>query len=740
MDLKSILSKAPKEERKLYWALTIESGWVQAGIWDINQNKAEVAATSPATAWETDEELIGACDTALSSAVQHLTEESPEPEDTVFGLNSTWVSEGNIKQEYLEKIRKICQKLSLKPVGFVVLPEAISHLLKSEEGSPLSAIVLGVGKDTLEVSVFKLGNLAGVSQIARSVSIVDDVSEGLARFAGGEAFPSRFVLYNGKEGELEEVKQALINVSWEETGKIKFLHTPKVEIIAPERKILAVCLAGASEIADVSGVIAKKPEEEIEEPEPPEEIQNIRLPERKVTPEELGFAIGEDVSKTQPMSAATPATAPTAAPAPARMPVVGVSTPGKVSFKGLLSKIHIPAFLKNLEVPTLPSPKIPGTPNKKVFTYGLGFLAILVVVGFAAWWFLPKATVTIYVAPQNLEEKVEILVSLDASSVDFSQKMLPGKTYKTSVSSEKTASTTGTKTVGEKAKGTVQIQNGTASAISLAAGTTLFATSDLKFTLDSAVTVAAAVSPSSPGTATANLTASDIGAEYNLAGNESFRVGNYPKSEVDATASADFSGGSSQQISAVSEEDLDTLQEDLTQELLDKADGEFSGKVSADEVFVSSASTHEVSDKTFSAKVGDEANTLKLNLTLDVTGVAVSKQALTDFAKEALKEKVPQGYVLRDSQISAEFELKEQTQEGYALSAFFKANLLPETKTEEIAKNIAGKYPTFAKEYLDSISGFSRAEIDITPHFLPAKLMVLPRIAKNIEIEIEAER
>ena len=739
MDFKSILSKASKEERKLYWALTIEPGWVQAGIWDINQNRAEIIATSPTTAWETDEELITACDTALSSAVQRLPEESSEPEDTVFGLNSTWVSEGNIKQEYLEKIRKICQKLSLKPVGFVVLPEAISHLLKSEEGSPLSAIVLGVGKDTLEVSVFKLGNLVGVSQIARSVSIADDVSEGLARFAGGEAFPSRFVLYNGKEGELEEVRQALINVSWEEASKIKFLHTPKVEIITPERKILAVCLAGASEIANVSGVIVKKPEVEEEEPKPPEEIQNIRLPERQVSPEELGFAIGRDVSKTQQMSSVTPDVVSGAVPAAPRMTVAAPPT-GTPSIKGLLSKIRIPAFFKNLRLPTLLTPKIPGAPSKKVFVYGLGFLAILVVLGFGAWWFLPKATVTIYVSPQKLEEKAEIVVSTQASIVDFSKKTLPGKTYQTNVASEKTASTTGTKTVGEKAKGTVQIQNGTSSAINLTAGTTLFATNDLKFTLDSEASVAAAVSPSSPGTATANLTASDIGAEYNLAGSESFRVGNYPKSDVDATASADFSGGSSQQISAVSEEDLKILQEDLTEELLDKADGELSGKVSSDEVFISNASTYEVADRTFSAKLGDEADTLKLNLALDITGVAVFKQTLTDLAKEVLKGKVPQGYVLRDTQITVDFKLKEQTEDGYVLSAFFKANLLPETKTEDIAKNIAGKYPTFAKDYLNSISGFSRAEIEITPHFLPSKLMILPRIAKNINIEIEAER
>jgi hypothetical protein len=739
MDLKSILSMAGKEEKHLYWSLTIEPGWVQAGIWEIAGGKAQVSATSPSTAWETEEELIGASDTALSSAIQHLPEESPEPEDTVFGLNSTWVSQGNIKAEYLEKIRRICQKLSLKPVGFVVLPEAISHLLKSEEGSPLSAVVLGVGKETIEVSLFKLGSLVGVSQIARSVSIVDDVSEGLTRFATNEAFPSRFVLYNGKEGELEEVRQALINVSWEGLGKIKFLHTPKVEIIAPERKILAVSLAGASEIADVSGVITKKEDMPEEEPPPPEEIQNIRVPEKKLSPEELGFAIGKDVSKTQPPGATAPSvTGPTGAGA-FKAPAVAAAKAAN-SLKGFLSKIQVPSFLKNFKFPSLPALKLPFAPGKNVFAWGLGFLAVLLVLGFGAWWFLPTATVTIYVSPQNLEEKSEVLVSTGASSVDFSKKMLPGKTYQTQVSSEKTASTTGTKTVGEKAKGGVEIRNGTATDIALPAGTTIFASNDLKFTLDSAVTVSAAVSPSSPGTATADVSAFDIGAEYNLAKDESFRVGNYPKSEVDATATADFSGGSSSQISAVSEKDLETLEEDLTSELLDKADGELSEKVSGDEVFIASASSFEVAERTFNNKVGDEADTLKLSMSLDVTGIAVSRQALTDLAKEILKDKVPQGYVLRDTQITADFELEEETEDGYLLSVLFKANLLPETKTEEIAKNIAGKYPTFAKDYLTSISGFSRAEITIKPAFLPSKLKVLPRIARNINIEIEAER
>src|SRR4030066_36224 len=113
-------------------------------------------------------------------------------------------------------MRKVCTDLSLEPSGFVVLPEAIAHLLKSKEGASLNAITLGVGKENLEVSVFKLGNLVGSTVIPRSVSLADDVVEGLARFSSGEPLPSRILIYDGKEGEIEEEKQALMNTSWEE--------------------------------------------------------------------------------------------------------------------------------------------------------------------------------------------------------------------------------------------------------------------------------------------------------------------------------------------------------------------------------------------------------------------------------------------------------------------------------------------------------------------------------------------
>ena len=176
MNLKNFLVNRDKPP-ELYWSLVIETGWAQAGIWYIGESVAEVISISPPAAWETEDELTGAVDAALSSAVAKLPENYQEPSKTVFGVPSAWIKGGEISDEYLARIKDICTDLSLNPVGFVVLSEAIAHLYKSEEGSPLSVIILGLGKEFLEISVFKLGNLVGTSQVARSVSLIEDVKK-----------------------------------------------------------------------------------------------------------------------------------------------------------------------------------------------------------------------------------------------------------------------------------------------------------------------------------------------------------------------------------------------------------------------------------------------------------------------------------------------------------------------------------------------------------------------------------
>ena len=722
MNLKNFLVNRDKPP-ELYWSLVIETGWAQAGIWYIGESVAEVISISPPAAWETEDELTGAVDAALSSAVAKLPENYQEPSKTVFGVPSAWIKGGEISDEYLARIKDICTDLSLNPVGFVVLPEAIAHLYKSEEGSPLSAIILGLGKEFLEISVFKLGNLVGTSQVARSVSLIEDVTEGLSRFGDSAPLPSRFIVYDGKDAELTEAKETLVQETWQDSSNgdvinVKFLHAPKVEILSSDRKVLATSLAGANEIGQVSQIASK----EVSGLES-ENMQNVVPVEKSLSPEELGFAVGTDVTQDQKSVQVKTETAPLAPAA------VRINSQYHKFGVGVKSLFH--GFAGGISI------KPPHFGNRTFAFFGI-FLAAFLILGVIFWWFYPKAKVTIYVMPKSFSQEASVIFNTNGQ-FDVGGGVIPAKLISADVSGDKTKSATGSKLVGDRAKGSVQIQNGTAFPINLASGAILVSSGNLKFDLNNSASISAALSPSSPGTAIIGVSADSIGAEYNLAKDEVFKVSNYPKAEVDATAVSDFSGGSSQQISAVSKDDQLTLESQLKDELIQNAKNQLLTKVNGDQIFVDDLANVDTTTENFDHKVGDQADNLKLSLTLNAIAVAGDRAKLLELARGVLKDKIPSGFVLRDSQITFKFVFVSNENGNINYKVEISANFLPLVNIDDIVKKIAGRTPSVTETYLTSVPGFSRADVTLSPR-LPGPLRTLPHLGKNIKIEIVAER
>ena len=688
-----MLNWGEKKVKDLYWAIVLEQGWIQAGVWEITDGKAEVISVSPVTPWETDSEVVGASDAALSSAIQLLPEGTGEPSKTVFGVPPSWVDKGQIKEEYLQIIKKICTELSIEPSGFVVLSEAISHLIKVEEGSAVNAIIAGFGKDSLELSVFKLGNLVGTTQVARSVSFFDDIKEGLSRFVLEEGLPSRVVIYDGKEGELENIKDALMAANWESVEKVKFLHTPKIEIFSPEKKVTAVALAGAAEIAGVKEVVQK-------------EIQNIVTPEKSLSPQELGFVVGEDIASKHSI----------------QEPVLKPKRFNIGSLKRIFSFFKVP--------------KISGKKNLVLFESVAGFSLILFLL---FWIFVPKANIKIYVSPKRFEEKVETTILKDSGSTNLESKIIAGKVVSVTVSGEKTKSTTGTKKIGDKAGGSVNIQNGTGSILKLPGGTLVTAANNLKFSLVTSASISAALSPSTPGTYVVEVKAEDIGAEYNLAKNEVFSVGNYSKSEVDAVSTTDFTGGSSRDISAVSSSDTTNLLSNLTTELSINAKKNLLSEISSDQLLVEDSLVATASSKVFSNKVGDEASNIKLSLDLKTSAISVLKKDLTDLSLNVLSGEIPSDFYLDPANLNYGFTKLKDLSSASLFNLTITANFFPKEDLSLLAKAASGKSTAAVEEIFSKIPGFVTAEINIKPN-LPWIFGYLPKLSKNISIEILSEK
>lgn len=721
-------------QKTYYWSLAITAHFAAACLWSRDdKDETSIVTFGPEIAWENDDELVAAVDSSLSEVTAHMPEDAGEPTKTVFGVMGSWVSEGHIKKGHLALIREICGKLSLSPVGFVVLPEALANEVKQNEGGPLSGLLVGVLRSTLEVTLFKLGNPAGTVEVGRSVSLSEDLIEALSRFSSNDPLPSRVVLYGASADELLDISHLLSSVNWKGTHeKLQFLHEPKIEIADSERCLTAVCVAGSSEMGPIKSIVL--PEKETEASEVEESVVST-----DVSLNDLGFAMNADISEISRHSHKEPIEEATMVDEDEPDDVVKRVSPL------LLMKKKILSFIPKKHAPQLPIERqsmgtralSPGKVKRMGIMSGV-FAAILFGVFFAAWFALPKADITIFISPRTLTSRETFILKEDASTPDVNGRVLPSQVFTKTVSNQDSAPATGAKTVGEAATGKVTVRNGTSSDVKLPAGALLVGPNDLKFTITESASVSAATSPTSPGTATIPATAAAIGPDYNLSADTSLKVGNFSKSEIDAVVSEAFTGGSSRQITAVSKTDLDTLERTLTDKLMTQAQEEMVSEVPDDALFISNSITTRVTSKTFDHKVGDEAAQVGLNLEVEATAYTVPKTAITEAAASLLETQVPSGYSFRPEQVQTSFELQKGATEPTAIIGFT-AYLLPNVNPDDVARAVSGKRFTAANDYLGTIPGFVKASITITPAF-PNAIRFVPFRASQISVSIEAEK
>lgn len=726
-----------------FWSLVLGKGWIESGIWRVVDEKTEVIAQGGTTSWQEGniESLIAAADSSLSSAAASLEGDAQEPSKVVFGLPPSWIEEGSIKKERLDVLKKLSQELELTPAGFVVIPEAIVHFLKVSQGAPPNAILVGLSEDSIDVTLVYNGKLSGTIEVARSMSLGADVAEGLARLPQSLVqYPSRLLLYNHKAGNLDEARQSLIEVEWKDL-KVPFLHTPKVEVLPEDVSVSAVSLAGGAEVGHAKAVVLPEDdmaEEEAVGTEEPvvDEVSSKELLE--VSPEDLGFVRDSDVAlgdvnsekeETKPQEEIEHGEPQIESDLP--MPSAQDS---KHSF---LPKVNVPSF------------SFDGGFRRLLAIIGI-FLGILLIAGTLAYWYVPKAKVVIYIAPKILEKNIEFSVDQNLEVVDNANKVVPGNIIEVQVSGDKTSATSGTKTVGERAKGQVTVTH-VGGTTTLKSGTVLTGPNNLKFTLDGDVPIASGAGVLNPSQKAASVTAADIGAQYNLVSGTEFSVGNFSKDSFGARNETALSGGTSRSVSAVGKEDRENLEKELLAELLEKGTNEAKGKKGENDILVDGSAAFNTDKEEFSHKVGEEAGSLKLTLSGTVSLLVLPKEGINSLILSELERDVPSDFSLRQDQIEVSYErvietktTKDGKKEDIAepsnkFIAKVRANLLPKVNSEEIALAIAGKQTSLAEEYLATLPGYVRSSVNFNIR-LPGKLGTLPRISRNISVEVAAEK
>lgn len=758
MDIKQILEKLRHQEEKrgeYFFALQIETGLVKSAIWAVEGDQVKVLAIGRSENWQDEAGLIEAADTSLSSAVEKFSPErnGVEPDKVIFGVSPDWVGEERIKPERLKTLKELSQKLALKPVGFVVTVEAIIHHLRNLEGVPPTATLVGIRKEQLAVAVANLGKVVGYQVVERSESLGADLLEGLSRFSE-EHFPARILLYNGVaeeegvptegESELEEAKQELINYPWQD-NLVHFLHLPKVEILSNDFDIKAVTLAGGFEVGQAREISGFAPEPEVDK-----EKETVSASDKEEEVEEggregetaveekgaFGFVQGQDVTEQPPLSAPSPEFP---------LPPVGEEEektyPSKLAFLSLFDRLRLRLTRIDFSLLANLIPRLATTRRTSViFTLVGGF--VLITGGFllTLYWYLPRAKITLSITPQKLEKEFTFTLNPSGEEGDEEELVLPAGEIKTFIEGAKTRQTTGTKLIGDPARGEVTIYNRTSTRKALPAGTNLTGPHGLKFSLGEEVMVASESAGLDytrvPGKATTKATAMEIGTEGNLAAGTEFQVANYSTSDLVAKNESALSGGTSREIQAVSQDDRGKLLAELKEELEKKALDEISPKVSLGKKFLAESLSTAVIEKSFNKDVGEEANEINLSLKLEARALVYNEGTLRDLIEKKIKGSIPSGFEYRREESEIDYSLKEMEKDGRAvILAHFTAHLIPEINLETVRQNLAGKNLFLGKTYLDNLPNVSGVKIELFPP-LPGKLATFPRITKRIEFQL----
>lgn len=712
-----------KEQFEHFFALNISFEKITAALWTIEGKELRIIETAEKD-YQQLEQITEVADSLLDRV---LGMKQIEPQKILFGVPNTWLSEDNLKEEYLKLLRGLVKDLELTPMAYVATTSAINHLLEKQDGIPQTAILVGFEKKHLSVTVVRAGKIDGVKILKRGDSSGADTEKALLTFTDVETLPSKVLLFGLEKEALEKLKSQLLSFPW--MAKLSFLHFPKIEILSENLEIKSVCLAGATElvadvvfkdrpISKIQGVV--EPLKEKMEDLAKDEMEKEKKESQKISEgDNFGFVVG-DISKQLEEE---------------RHDLVRGSSLEIEDFEPQEVVQTKPFMWDKFKLGVLKR-FIPRRGYKST-TILVGIIGVIVVLA-VAYIFLVKAQVKIFVEPQVLEKDAQVIADLKQREVDDTAKIIPGQSIETEVAGTAKDQASGKRQIGDPAKGTVVLYNKTENLVSISKGTVLTGPGATKFTLDLSVSIAsqeARADGISFGKTTATVTAQSVGADGNIPSDSDLTVATYSTNQIAAKSEGNFSGGTSKEVTVVSSEDQKRLLAFLASTLRKQAQQKLQEQLPSKKI-LEEALSEQILSKNYSKNVNDQANEFSLNMTIKFKGTAFEEKDLKRIVGKLVTTEVPQGYELnlQDTETQADVA-KLETDGRLIFLAKFRSKLMPKIDKERIKNQIRGRTINEAAEKLKAMENVLGSEFQMKPT-LPKSLQRLPILTQNIEIEV----
>lgn len=369
----------------------------------------------------------------------------------------------------------------------------------------------------------------------------------------------------------------------------------------------------------------------------------------------------------------------------------------------------------------------PKFPWKWVALVGTIVLGALLVLGLV---YLPRAKATIYVAaekkPLSLNFSGDKDVKLDTGKV-----IIPTQIVEVTKEQGKKYPATGKKDAGTKATGSLNISNLTGADLTLAT----FSPKDrpdLVFIADVPVSVKGDGTPTK-----INVTAANPGDQYNgFVGKQFFAV-KYNDPLLTAASLAGMAGGTTKQVTVVSQGDVNSAKDALAKEVGDTVTAEFNSK-SSELKIIEDTKKSEIVSSSASPDVNAEATEFTMTVKVTAKAIGFSMQDIsTIITAEVNRQLGSTKSIIDDGSKTAEIVVDSSDIATGKISGTIKTNAYVSSKLDESAIKIelAGLNDSKAVSYLAGLDGVSSSKIEYWPTFIKS----IPRIKSHIFLTVTVD-
>ncbi len=724
--------KGKEQEKIFFLSLLIKPYKVGAILFEEINSKLFILSTNEV---ETDrstseisaEELLNFSDKAISSVEEGLPQ-GASLEKTIFSVPYAWIEEGKIKGKHLSKLKKICEDLGLVPIGYLASIEAIIHFLQKTEGAPISAIFIEHAASSVIIYLVRAGKILEVHSSDEQKNILETIETLLKRIEKVEVLPSKIIILDYKDEDA--IQQQLLSYQWPKD--IPFLHLPQVILLEK----------GFENEATINGVAAQMELEVLQEEHKENDDTQVSSSLEETNATDLGFIKEQDIA-TQRKEIEPDVEKPIKIDADdikLDEEVISEPTVKKKNDLSMFLVSKLPSIAKKIKIPSIISSRVPAnlltnTIRTKAIIAAIVILVSLLAISFSYYNFILRVDIVISADKKALARDVDVIFAQGANG----ENSINVELVESEVKGNDSANSTGKKETGEKARGTVTIYSSLSREQTFSKGTTIIsATTKREFTLNENVKVASSSGVTDVKTAKVQVTASEIGKEFNLPSGTKFTVATFDSSEIESKNDSAFSGGTKKEVTVVSQDDLDELLESLVEKLEKDALSKVDSGVSDNEGIFPKAFSYEILERDFNKKEGDEAGSVGIAATIKYSIGRYLVEDLQKVAETLSRGKIPGTYVIREGDSTVNISDIKVNQKDKSAAAVLKVNAVysPKIDDQKLAQALKGKSEAYANEQIRSIAGVKDVVINFRNR-LPLLPRVLPNNSKNITIEIE---